>query len=280
MGIPYAEVIGDPIAHSKSPLIHKFWLAKLGIEGDFHATLVKANDLTRFLADRRGNGDWRGCSVTLPHKQAMVELLDARYDGAIGAINCAIRRHDGYLTGYNTDLDGIVEALPQVELSNASVCLIGAGGAARALVAYLLDAGVNRVAFLARDPGAARQLWRSLPRRGSATMSAEGFDQARAAMNGATLIVNATPLGMPGAPRMTSKVLEALAASDRSGVVVFDMVYAPAETEFLATARRAGANVVDGLPMLIGQAAKAFELFFREPAPRRLDGELRELLLR
>ena len=108
----YAEVIGDPIGHSKSPIIHKYWLERLAIEGDYRKTMVAGADLPAFTAARRRDPDWRGCNVTIPHKQAIIPLLDRVDRGAetIGAVNCVVRE-GSVLAGYNTDVDGIAAAL-------------------------------------------------------------------------------------------------------------------------------------------------------------------------
>src|SRR3954452_6232006 len=138
---PYAEVIGNPIAHSKSPAIHNFWLTRLGIEADYRATLV--TELADYFEARRGDPDWRGCNVTAPHKQNVIPFLDEA--SPIGAVNCIVRDGDR-LVGLNTDVDGIREALglspssPTKAGGGANldkVVLIGAGGAARAVAVAL-----------------------------------------------------------------------------------------------------------------------------------------------
>src|SRR5436305_1809534 len=130
----YAEVIGNPIAHSKSPAIHAFWLKKLGLEGDYKAILV--TDLSAYFAARRGDPDWRGCNVTAPHKEAVIPFLDEA--SAIGAVNCIVREGER-LIGLNSDVDGIAEALAGAD--RTKVMLIGGGGAAKAARAALADAG-------------------------------------------------------------------------------------------------------------------------------------------
>src|SRR5512147_389849 len=131
----YAEVIGDPIAHSKSPAIHNFWLESLGIEADYRATLV--TDLTEYFGARRGDPDWRGCNVTAPYKKAVIPFLDEA--SPIGAVNCIVRDGDR-LIGLNTDVDGVAEALAGADLER--IVLIGAGGAARAVSVALADAEI------------------------------------------------------------------------------------------------------------------------------------------
>ncbi len=277
MGVPYAEVIGDPIDHSKSPLIHKFWLSKLGIEGDYRATSVRAGELARHLGQRRADPDWRGCSVTSPHKQSVIALLDHRDDYGIGAVNCVLPREG--LTGTNTDIAGIGEALSFGVDTTAPVCIIGAGGVAKAVVAELDVAAVFQFNVLVRDK-----------QRGEALVGANAeycrifcFNEAEAAISGCIGVINASPLGMTGFPAMPETVLGGLGGIRRGGFLrrkgfALDLVYDPLETAFLARARQEKLRVIDGLTVLIGQAAGAFEMFFGTPAPRAYDEELRELL--
>jgi shikimate dehydrogenase len=243
--MPYAEVIGDPIAHSKSPAIHRFWLEKLGLETDYRATRV--TDLAAYFAVRRGDPDWHGCNVTAPHKQAVIPFLDEA--SPIGAVNCIVRDGDR-LVGLNTDVDGIVEGLAGADLSK--VVLIGAGGAAKAARAALADAG--EIVSITRQ-------------------NIENIEL----IAGATLIVNATPLGMAHAAPMPPALLAAL-PSATSNAIVLDMVYQPLDTPLLQAARAAGLRTVDGLAMLIGQARRAFRLFFGAEPPREHDAELKALL--
>jgi len=166
---PYAEVIGDPIVQSKSPAIHNFWLSKLGIQGEYRACHVTPGELETYFARRRGDPDWRGCNITMPHKQAAMAWLDAIDPQAkrIGAVNTVVRGADGRLTGYNTDAPGFLEPL-QPLLADTHLFrmarILGAGGAARAIVAALADEGFTLV-LAARDPAKARALlddWRIL----------------------------------------------------------------------------------------------------------------------
>ncbi|MGZ8284976.1 MAG: shikimate dehydrogenase family protein [Allosphingosinicella sp.] len=283
MGIPYAEVIGDPVAHSKSPLIHKFWLAKLGLPWDFRVTQVVPDRLASFLESRRQDPQWCGCSVTLPHKQSVMALIDgsANPGPTLGAVNCIVRERNGRLIGHNTDWRGFLEPLqPRLELNPLSrmARVIGTGGAAVA-VSYALNRSNFTIVSVARDFDKALALRKrlelfdddlimDLPDREA---GAEWGDRH----NVLDLLVNATPLGMTGFPPLPVAV-----RSQPVGTIVYDLVYHPLETELLRAARAAGMPTIDGLAMLIGQAAIAFELFFAEAAPREHDSELRELLTR
>ena len=284
MTMPYAEVIGDPIAQSKSPAIHGFWLAKLGIEAEYRATSVNSDSLEAYLASRRTDPTWRGCNVTMPHKQTVQSALDTVEEpaGSIGAVN-TIRRSDGALTGYNTDAGGFLEPLrPLLARSHyfRMARILGTGGAARAIVTALAGEGFTLV-LAGRDPAKARALLDELAPKGEhhvvdlahfAAPTDFAFDDREGCCD---LIVNASPLGMRGQPPLAFDWSHA-----PPGSIAYDIVTDPMETEFLAKARAAGFATIDGLSMLIGQAAAAFELFFGEPAPREHDAELRELLTR
>lgn len=280
---PYAEVIGDPIVQSKSPAIHRFWLGRLGIDAAYRAAHVRPEGLADYLAARRADPAWRGCNVTMPHKQAVLPLLDAvdRQAVRIGAVNTIVRGADGRLTGYNTDAPGFLEPL-QPWLAQRHLMrmarVLGAGGAARAIVAALADAGFV-VVLAARDPGRARALLDELAPGGDhhavdlahfAPPTDFAFDDRSQLFD---LVVNASPLGMAGQPPLLLDFSHV-----PPGSVVYDIVTHPAETPLLAEARRRGHPTVDGLAMLIGQAALAFEKFFGQPAPRAADAELRALL--
>jgi shikimate dehydrogenase len=267
VGIPYAEVIGDPVAQSSSPAIHKKWLAALGLKGDFRATRVEADELEEYFAARRADPDWRGCSVTIPHKQAVLRFLDSidPAAGAVGAVN-RISREDQLLTGGNTDVDGIAAALDPIALQGEKAVLIGAGGAARAAIHYLQRRGIDDIVILARDPVKA-----SLELAGMASHHLEFRPLAECdnAFEGARLVVNASPMGMEGQPPMPAALLTSL-ARDAGGKILFDMVYKPLETEFLAAGASKGAVTIDGMKMLVGQARAAFQAFFGSPAPASL----------
>ena len=273
MSLPFAEVIGDPVAQSKSPLIHKHWLSLLDIDADYLRTEVKPVDLRGFLQERRTDEGWRGCNVTVPHKEAVVALIDELYASAaaVGAVNCVVPR-EGRLVGFNTDVDGIAAALDGTELEERSAILIGAGGAARAAVAYLAGRNLEKLTVLARDPVKAESLRSLGPRIRFEFQSIEGGNPRA----DPAAIINASLLGMVGSAAMPAGLLAAVAAR-ASGATVFDMVYSPLETPFLASGRAAGGKAVDGLTMLVGQAQRAFGLFFDQlpPAP---DRDLRDLL--
>jgi shikimate dehydrogenase len=280
---PYAEVIGDPIAQSKSPAIHNHWLGKAGIAGEYRACHVRAEGLADYLAARRGDPGWRGCNVTMPHKQAVIPLLD-RLDplaARIGAVNTIVPE-GGALVGYNTDAGGFLEPLrPQLDRRHLfrMARVLGTGGAARAIVAAL--AAENVVIVLAgRDPGKARALLDELDPAGEhhavdlahfAEPTDFAFDDREGCFD---LVVNASPLGMAGQPSLALDLSHV-----PPGSIVYDIVTNPLDTPLLQAARKAGFRTVDGLSMLIGQAALAFERFFGAPPPRDPgDADLRDRL--
>ena len=275
MGIPYAEVIGDPIGHSKSPLIHKFWLEKLGLDGDFRARRIGSGQLAPYLAERCRDPYWRGCSVTAPLKTetAQTVLDPTGICRRIGAANAIFKSALGCGVGANTDLLGIAEALPTAGSGVSRACVIGAGGAARAAVEFLRGRRVTEIAVVARDGGKARSMLGDL---GGADAVAS-FEVPGAAMAGAEWVINATPLGQRGMPPVPATILDGIAGTAPDAVFL-DMVYDPPKTDLLLCARAEGRRAVDGMVMLVGQAAPAFELFFGRPAPREHDGELRERL--
>ena len=281
---PYAEVIGDPIAQSKSPAIHNFWLGKLGIDAEYRAVHVRAEALASYLAERKTDPNWRGCNVTMPHKQAVMEHLARLHPlgERIGAVNTIVREADGSLTGYNTDVAGFIEPLrPLLERRHLfrMARVIGTGGAARAIVAALADENVT-IVLAGRDPAKARKLLDELDPGGEhhavdlahfADPTDFAFDDREGCLD---LIVNASPLGMAGQPPLAFDLSHAPPAS-----LVYDIVTHPLDTPLLEAARAAGFATVDGLSMLIGQAAVAFEKFFGVAPPRDDgDAELRRIL--
>ncbi len=264
----YAEVIGDPIAHSKSPIIHKFWLDALGIEGDYRRTHVLGDDLATYFARAKDDSDWRGCNVTIPHKLAVMDLVGdpGGVRNTIGAMNTVIRGEDGTLIGTNTDAGGFFSPIAGLELEGRHAVVIGAGGGARAVLFALSRVGIGRVTILNRNVLKAAALLSSFGVKGDAL-------PIGAPLPPADLLVNASPLGMDGQPPLDLK-LDPLPEH----AVVYDIVYAPLETPLLAQARDRELDTVDGLEMLVGQAALAFELFFGAEPPRDRDEELRALL--
>ena len=267
-GLPYAEVIGDPIAHSKSPLIHNFWLNALDIEAEYRKTHVTPDRLAAYFLERRADPDWLGCNVTIPHKIAVMDYTDdpGGVRERIGAMNTIACETGGPLVGTNTDAGGFLQPLLRDKWRGTSAVLVGAGGAARAILFALTSLGVADITIMARDPAKAR----ALLDRGGVAGEVIGMGDPLPA---ADLLVNGSALGMVGQPPLTLDL-----APLPDGATVYDIVYAPLETGLLRDARARGLRTLDGLEMLIGQAALAFDVFFDAQAPRELDADLRALL--
>jgi shikimate dehydrogenase len=281
MGRPYAEVVGDPIGHSKSPDIHSFWLEALGLAGDYRATRVPAGGLGAYLKQRSRDPFWRGCNVTAPLKREAASLLGdpTGICGWLGAVNCIFHSPLAPLPA-NTDVAGVGEALRGIHVAGARICLIGSGGAARAALCWLVGQNAGEVTILSREAGKAEALARMVPTEGGTRLRAGTYEKAGEALAGAALIVHATPMGMAGGPPVRPELAAALSDAAGPGTIFFDMVYAPVETGLIRIAREGGATCVDGLSMLIGQAAPAFTFFFGARPPRDRDPELREILTR
>lgn len=265
---PFAEVIGDPVAHSLSPAIQGFWLERLGIEADYRATPVAAEELGAFIAGRRDDPAWRGCNVTLPHKVAVLDHVadPGELAATIGAANTIVRGDDGALVAANTDVAGFAAPLDGVPLEGAHAVVVGAGGAARAVLYALARLGVGEVTLLARRPLVAAGLLAKFGVKGR-------VQPLDARLPKAQLLVNASPLGMKG-----QEPLELDLAPLADDALVYDLVYAPQDTPLLLAADARGLETIGGLAMLIGQAAVAFELFFGAAPPRDEDEALLERL--
>lgn len=265
---PVAAVIGWPISHSKSPVIHNFWLEALGIDGHYVRFPVAPEGLNTAIRALPALGI-RGVNVTIPHKQAVMEALDeiAPAAKAIGAVNTVVVTAEGRLVGHNTDVTGFAEPLHSCNLAGRAACVVGAGGAARAILAALKDIGVSDVRVINRSVDKAESLLAEFALPGRVYT----FDQSAAALEGAPLVVNTSSLGMKGYPPLE---LDLSPVADDA--VVYDIVYAPLETDLLKQAKDHGLRTVDGLSMLVGQAADAFRLFYDAEPPR--DAETEALL--
>jgi shikimate dehydrogenase len=257
-------VIGNPIAHSLSPLLHNAAFAALGLDG-WHsfAFEVRAGEADRALADMRRH-DVRGLSVTMPHKADVAALVDGTSEVALrlGAVNC-VWNHDGALLGTNTDGQGFVDSLTRgvgFDPAARRCLVVGAGGAARAVVLALADAGAAEVAVLNRTAVRAEE---AAALAGAAGAVVTG--DVAGAVGRADLVVNATPLGMTGGRGQDPWPLapELL----RPGQVAADLVYVPRPTAWLERAAAQGAPPLDGLGRLVHQAAAQLVLWTDREAP-------------
>ena len=257
-GIPLAGVIGSPIAHSKSPRLHRHWLSSLGLKGHYIPMDVAHADLEEVIRTLPKMG-FVGVNVTIPHKETVMGIADLITDRAtlIGAANTLIFRKDGKIHADNTDGYGFIENLrsgaPDWSPKSGPAAIFGAGGAARAVVASLSDAGVPEILLSNRTRVRAEKLKDDFGKR----VRVVDWVQAGNMLDDASLVVNTTSLGMTGKPELRVP-LDGL----KPGMVVTDLVYNPLKTNLLVEAEAAGCTTVDGLGMLIYQAVPAFERWF------------------
>jgi len=254
--------MGWPVDHSLSPRVHGYWLRHYGIKGEYVRIPVAPDTFAAKLRALKADG-FVGCNVTVPHKEAALKTVDEADPMAlrIGAVNTVVVRGDGSLFGFNTDGFGFLENLRSghvgFDAAGGTAVVLGAGGAARAIVAALLDAGTPEVRLLNRTRARAEDLAADLDGIGEGLITVGDWDERAAALDGAALLVNTTTLGMQGKPALD---LDLSALS--SDAVVNDIVYAPLQTELLVRARARGNPVVDGLGMLLHQARPGFEAWF------------------
>jgi shikimate dehydrogenase len=266
-----AFVVGWPIAHSRSPLIHRFWL-RHRIEGDYIAEAVAPDAIDAFLAGFKAKG-YVGGNVTVPHKEAafLVAASPTEIAKKLAAAN-TLWLEGHRLLADNTDVFGFVanldDSAPDWRKGKAAL-VIGAGGASRAVLYALTDAGYGRIALLNRTVARAEQLARHF---GGASIHAAGLDQMANALAEADLVVNATSAGLNGVAALDVP----WRAAKRSAVVT-DLVYVPLVTPFLEGARVQGLRIVDGLGMLLHQAVPGFERWFG--VRPKVDAELRALVV-
>ena len=260
--VPRAGVVGWPIEHSRSPMIHGYWLKQLGIPGSYEKFAVRPGEFLEF-ADRIGEGGLVGANVTVPHKEAAFSACDARTPvaEALGAVN-TLWREDGRLVGDNTDVAGFLanmdESAPGWAEQRGSAVVLGAGGAARAIVYALVQRGFERITIANRTQARAEAIAAHF---GGPTTMAAWSDLPRALAD-ADLLVNASSLGMVGQPPL---VVDIGPLPERA--VVADAVYVPLRTPLLESAGARGLRTVEGLGMLLHQAAPAFARWFsRKPA--------------
>ena len=253
-----AGLLGWPVAHSRSPVIHNHWLARYAIPGRYVLFGVPPEKLEAAVRGMAVLG-LRGCNVTTPHKQAIFPLLDHVDDLAqkIGAINTVVVGPDGGLSGFNNDGNGFVQsvrdAVPAWRPDSGPIAIVGAGGAARAIIASVQAQGAREIRLINRTRSRADEL----QARFGAPVAAVPWDERNGALEGAALVVNATNQGMAGKPPL-DLALDALPAD----AIVGDVIYVPPETPLLAAARRRGHVTVNGLGMLLNQARPAFNAWF------------------
>jgi shikimate dehydrogenase len=256
-----AGIMGWPVAHSRSPLLHGFWLDQGGIDGAYVPLPVRPDDIERALRALPILG-FRGCNLTIPHKQSALQAAD-RVDPLarrIGAVNTIAVAADGSLEASNTDIFGFRENLrdraPEWSPSAGPAVVFGAGGSARAVVAALGDAGAREIRIVNRTQSRAELVASDLATPGT-RISVHAWNAASDVLDGAGLLVNTTSLGMIGEPPLDLDLSPLPLSSP-----VVDIVYVPLETRLLAAARQRGHPVVDGLGMLMHQGRPGFAAWF------------------
>ncbi|WP_366554689.1 shikimate dehydrogenase [Aquibaculum sediminis] len=252
-----AGVLGWPVAHSRSPQLHGHWLAHYGIDGAYVPLAVRPEDLETAVRGLVALG-FRGANVTIPHKEAVLALCDSLSPRAerIGAVNTLLFGAEG-IAGDNTDGFGFLANLrqeaPDWQASAGPAVVLGAGGAARAILVALLDAGVPAVRLLNRTRARAETLAAEL----GGAIEVVDWEARHAALDGANLLANTTALGMTGKAPLELELTQLPSAA-----LVTDIVYAPLETPLLEEAKRRGNRTVDGLGMLLHQARPGFQSWF------------------
>jgi len=253
-----AGVMGMPVLQSRSPIIHNHWIQEHGLNaayGHFPVRIDRVEDAVRGLSAL----GLAGCNITQPHKLAAMGLMDSLSPLAqrIGAINCIVVQENGSLHGFNFDAEGFIQSLrderPHWQAVDGPAVVLGAGGAARAVVCALLEQGVNEIRLINRTRDKADQL-ADIDRT---RVQVHDWTQRHHALEGAALLVNSTNQGMYGQPALELN-LDALPRQ----ALVSDLIYVPLETPLLAQARLRGNTVVNGLGMLLHQAVPAFEAWF------------------
>ena len=256
--IPLAGVIGSPIAHSKSPALHTHWLKTLGIAGHYIPIDVAQEDLEHIIKTLPKMG-FVGVNVTVPYKEKVMDFADLVTDRAalIGSANTLIFRKDGKIHADNTDSYGFIQNLrqkaPDWDPKAGPAAILGAGGAARAVIAALVEVGVPEILISNRTKARAEKLKADFGKR----LRVVDWVQAGNMLEEAATVINTTSLGMVGKPPL-SVPLDGL----QKGTLVTDLVYAPLMTHLLNEANEAGCVTVDGLGMLLHQAVPAFERWF------------------
>jgi len=253
-----AGVMGWPVMHSRSPALHNYWLAKHGLKGSYVPLAIKPPGLEAAVRALPALG-FSGCNVTIPHKQAVIGIVDSLTPAAkrIGAVNCIVVNADGSLDGGNNDGFGFIESMreakPDWRADAGPIVVLGAGGGARAVVDSLIEKGARELRLFNRTYDHAKTLAQDF----GGAVKAYSWEARHDGLERAAMLVNATSQGMVGRPALDIRL-----AKLPTTALVADIIYIPRETALLAAARRRGNRTVNGLGMLLHQARPAFHAWF------------------
>lgn len=258
---PHYLLFGHPVEHSWSPLMHNTALQYYDIDASYYAIDLRGNELVD-LASFLNDPNFKGANITIPYKQTLFDYMDSIDATArqIGAINTIVKQ-EHYLRGVNTDLNGFVHPLEEYvyHIEGMAAIIFGTGGASKAIVAGLMDMGVEKIFMVSRSPGG-KHFWEDKDQ-----VKMVSYDNWMSYSDDAALIVNATPLGMhPKTDQSPVRDSEKQFLADR---ICYDIVYNPVETKFLKQADDVGAKTIDGLEMLIQQGSESFKLWTGKPFP-------------
>ncbi|NQU68554.1 MAG: shikimate dehydrogenase [Candidatus Marinimicrobia bacterium] len=271
-------VIGNPVDHSLSPQLHKNVFDQLGIDAEYTKMKCPESDLSAMM-ERLRSGEWDGLNITIPHKQKIIPLLDKLNPRAhsIGSVNC-VTNDNGALIGYNTDWFGFSMSLKlnQISVQGHSCVVIGAGGAAYAIVYALLREGANSIAVANRSHANSEKLVEKLSViQNDCLLHSIPFEQLNVAMNSASIIVNTTPVGMGSNPDEIPAPKTAITSSQ----ILIDIIYSPMKTEFLKFGERIGAKIINGLDMFIYQGLASLDIWMKDRISPRVDiNDLKKIL--
>ena len=264
-------IIGDPVEHSLSPLMHNAATACLGVDYVYVPFAVKPENLSKAIAGFSAV-NLVGFNVTIPHKQNIIPLLDEITDDAavIGAVNTVWRTDSGW-KGTNTDITGFIAPLKNIprDWTGVTPVILGNGGAARATIVGLINLGCPKIRVVGRNPDKlARfyQSWQHASEEIAAKIEIHNWDNLSALLGGTELLVNTTPIGM--FPKIDASAIDAnLIEKLNSNAIAYDLIYTPNPTQFLKLATNKGAIAIDGLEMLVQQGAAALEIWLQQPVP-------------
>jgi len=261
-------IIGYPLEHSLSPVMHNAALKELGIEGIYEVLETPPEKLYAKVDSLKEQG-YRGFNVTIPHKVEIIKFLDSidSFAKAVGAVNTVLINENGSFNGYNTDVYGFVEAIPaetRVKLRGEKAVVLGSGGAARAVISGLAEIGIKEISIIARNQEKAQKLREIM---GGNFSDIEINYIACRDLSEYSIIVNTTPLGMYGENERLSPLSQENIATLPEHSLVYDIIYRPRKTKLLEYAEKRGLKTLDGLEMLVLQGAKAFELWTGKNPP-------------